>query len=490
LADYYLTEGSGDKIVINLPKGRYVTEFVLREELENGSMPNPFVTNEIAVTAPRRRPLLGWRSVAIAISALVVILVASFLLTELKPASTPSEAIIVVWATASHDDQNIEITKLIDSRLAPALAEIGLARIISRTDTQSLDSIKQPWWPLADNDRNAFILNSSVDLEEGRPVLFWRLVEARTGALLWASNETLDDSSPQSAQTAVNSLSFKLLGTEGALKFVLERLKDDLLTGANCLSQAQKFQAILAGTIHAELQRCLEEIVAARPNHATAWAILSAFYTLRSENEGYMLRSGNEGTEGLLAKAAQAAARAQALAPNTYFTDIALMNLAFQEGDIATFDRLRESMLKKYSGDPYLKLRIGNRLVRLGRNEAGAKLVEEALKAMSVTTGDDYGAVVLAYYNMGDYQKALSYMARMAPPGAIEVPSTLLLKVMIYGELGDTEEAGKALHRVLEIAPDIGKNYYRIYRAFHPSEDVLQHAVEGLRKAGLVVEDH
>ena len=58
-----------------------------------------------------------------------------------------------------------------------------------------------------------------------------------------------------------------------------------------------------------------------------------------------------------------------------------------------------------------------------------------------------------------------------------------------YGQLGMRDEAMQAVAQLLEAYPGFGQNARRELRKFLWEEDVIEHTIEGLQKAGLEIPD-
>jgi hypothetical protein len=164
LAAYYLESGKDDKILITLPKGKYVPGFQLNEEAHDSppslaSVSDAVVEDvatpnspkgiesrqnqpESAGSAPGRRLAMHWVGGMVLVVALAF--AAAWYFTEFKPGKMPSEAILVVETTKANSAQLDTIATSVDDRLAPALSSVRLIRVISRTDTQFLNRRSNP----------------------------------------------------------------------------------------------------------------------------------------------------------------------------------------------------------------------------------------------------------------------------------------------------------------------------------------------------------
>jgi hypothetical protein len=69
---------------------------------------------------------------------------------------------------------------------------------------------------------------------------------------------------------------------------------------------------------------------------------------------------------------------------------------------------------------------------------------------------------------------------------ALEVHNHTVL-AMIYGQLGQEEQARAAARRILELDPDFEENAWYELQLRNFPEQMAEHMAEGLRKAGLQI---
>jgi hypothetical protein len=58
---------------------------------------------------------------------------------------------------------------------------------------------------------------------------------------------------------------------------------------------------------------------------------------------------------------------------------------------------------------------------------------------------------------------------------------------MIYGQLGQEEQARAAARQLLQMDPDFEENAWYEFQIRNFPEEMMEHMVEGLRKAGLSI---
>jgi adenylate cyclase len=89
-------------------------------------------------------------------------------------------------------------------------------------------------------------------------------------------------------------------------------------------------------------------------------------------------------------------------------------------------------------------------------------------------------------YSQGKYEEAMEAIARISMPGYFHVHAA---RAAALGQLGQFEEARKAVQDLLALRPDFATNAGQEYEKWHDPENV-EHMLEGLRKAGLEIPKH
>jgi tetratricopeptide (TPR) repeat protein len=128
---------------------------------------------------------------------------------------------------------------------------------------------------------------------------------------------------------------------------------------------------------------------------------------------------------------------------------------------------------------------LGALIAYAGEWERGCALVEQALHLNPNHPGWYWFAPFFNAYRKRDYRGALSFALKINLPGLY---SSHLALAVAYGQLGKSDEASKAVQELLRLMPD----FSRLARPglemrFDP--ELVEHLIEGLRKAGLEIGD-
>ena len=125
---------------------------------------------------------------------------------------------------------------------------------------------------------------------------------------------------------------------------------------------------------------------------------------------------------------------------------------------------------------------FGMRLAFMGQWERGISLIDEAIARNPEHPGWYHTAPALNFYRQGRYAEALQEAKQIAAPGWLHNHTIL---AMIYGQLGQEEQARAAVRRILQMDPDFEEDaWYEVQLRNFPGA-MAEHMIDGLRKAGL-----
>ena len=117
-----------------------------------------------------------------------------------------------------------------------------------------------------------------------------------------------------------------------------------------------------------------------------------------------------------------------------------------------------------------------------GDFERGLDVMERAIELNPYYPGHLHAAPCLKHYYAREYEKALTEAVRFGTPDLFWDP---LLRGACLGQLGGTEEAGKAIGDLLRLRPDFPERHAHLLRCFIVRDEWCEHLLDGLRKAGL-----
>lgn len=466
LRSYYSACEREPQVVISLPKGRYIPVFDFMDQPSDPARPP---------TPQRRgRPVAAFRrSVTAFAAALITIGVGAALLWQEKPDISPAGIVVDVHPTRHIGPQEESLAQATDFRLAPALARIGIAEIVPPGSISYADGAS----PQVDDQTIRFILKVTVLKEEDKKLL-WKLLDSDTGRILWTGSESISGTEPDSLSLAVDRMAFHVLGVGGAVPLAIERYYGNVFDRSTCISRGQIVEVVEDSSLFPAMRECLERIVAASPNDASAWSVLSIMYTDRSR---FYEAGSCEERAAMVENAEQAAEKAVRLSPTAYLTKTALMHLALRQGRIEDFDRLQQEIRDRYPGDIFLQIRIATRLARLGRGNEALDIFETAEKEFGINLKNWAPGIAVAHFANGDFELARQQIMRSSS----DLRLVLVLKAAILGKLDRKDEAAPVIAELLRTNPDIQDTFYPWLANLGWSEPVINLVADGLTRAGL-----
>jgi TolB-like protein/Flp pilus assembly protein TadD len=250
------------------------------------------------------------------------------------------------------------------------------------------------------------------------------------------------------------------------------------LSAYECTVRASEIMAYSAQS-HLSIRNCLEAAVDNEPDYAAAWAMLAWIHTIEY-SQGFNPRPHSDPRERALA----AARRAIELAPANPMARFAMGRAAYLKRDLDLFYAEATRALALNPHEPFLLGNIGSWLAFTGRWDEGVALIRKAI-ALNPKVYPRWWHAALGknHYRKGEYREALAEFKTMNLPNwswnQIELAYT-------YGQLGDLDNAQKALAKLHELYPgfDLEKAAME-HRKFSFEQSYIDHAVEGLRKAGV-----
>jgi TolB-like protein/tetratricopeptide (TPR) repeat protein len=310
-----------------------------------------------------------------------------------------------------------------------------------------------------------------------------QLVDASSDVNLWAETyerpfrpeaifELQDDVVPRIVSTVAD--------THGVLPHTMSevlrnRNPDQLTPYEAVLRSFAHFQRVNAEE-HAAARAGLERAVQQAPGNADCWAMLSMMYK-EEHTHGFNLRPDS------LGRALAAARRAVEAAPSNHLAYHALAATLFFRRELPAFRNAAERAVALNPMDGFTMAYLGFLTAYAGDWERGCALAEQARGLNPHHPGWYWFPSVLDAYRRSDYRGALDFALKVNMPGFWRTNVAL---AAAYGQLGELEAARNAVQQLLAVRPDFAVLAREELGKWWDAE-LVEHLIEGLRKAGLEI---
>lgn len=312
-----------------------------------------------------------------------------------------------------------------------------------------------------------------------------QLVDASTGAHLWA--ETYDRTfRPEEIFALQDDLVPRIVSTVADWYGVLPHSMSEAVR-LKPLEQLSPYEAVLRSfgyyeritpEEHAAVRAGLERAVQQAPGNADDWAMLSMMY-------GEEHRFGFNAQPDPLGRSLQAARRAVDAAHANHFAWLALAQALFFRKEFDAFRDAAERAIALNPMDGSTVEYMGHLIAFAGDWEHGCEVAERARQLNPNHPGWYWAVPFLDAYRKGDYRSARTFLLRGNQFRHFFMQA---LFAAVHGQLGEHEAADKALREVLTLKPNfplIGRDEFAKW--YLP--ELVEHLMDGLRKAGLEIAD-
>src|SRR6266536_3724428 len=377
---------------------------------------------------------------------------------------------------------NADLTALAEGlteEIVTGLSRFSYLRVIARTATAGLSS--------AGTELGArYVMEGSLRQAGAKLRLAVQLVDAKTGAHLWAENYERSFS-PEAVFELQDDLVPRIVSTVADQYGALVHSMSESLRGRSAgeysaheaMLRAFGYWERMTPEEHAEVRDILEAAVAVAPDHSDCLAELAMIYW-HEYAFGYNLRPDPIG------RARAAAQQAVASAPTSHFAHCALATSLFFQKDYLAFRPAAERALALNRMDSSTAAILGNMIAYAGDWEHGLGIVEQAMQLNPHHAGWYHYVAFCDAYRKHDYHGALASALKVNMP-AYHWPHVYLAAV--YGQLGEQQRASAALRELHALVPNFGAIAREEFGKWLDAE-LTEHLLDGLRKAGLdIVEE-
>ena len=377
-----------------------------------------------------------------------------------------------------------DLAEALAEEIVTGLCRFSYLRVIARSSTARYAGAATDVRTIGREVGARYVIEGSLRQSGTRLRLAMQLVDTVSGAHLWAESYERRVS-PETLFELQDELASRVVSTVADLHGILPRSLSGLVR-SRPPHELTPYEAVLRSFSYPQrpspeelipARAALEAAVRKAPSYGDAWAMLS-FLCVQDYAHGFKLRTD------ALASGLAAAQRAVEAAPSSHLSFSALAQALFFHKEIQSFRNAveRAVMLNPMDGNSLAFL--GEMLVYSGNAERGLELAARAKLLNPSHPGWYWYVDVCNAYRQGDYKGALGFVVRVNLPD--HWPMHMFLTA-IYGQLGDTAAASKAIRELLRVRPHFAANGRLDVEKWWDSGFVAQLA-EGWRKAGLEME--
>ena len=310
-----------------------------------------------------------------------------------------------------------------------------------------------------------------------------QLVDAASGAHLWA--ESFDRAfRPEEIFALQDQLAPRIVSTVADQHGVLPRSitaairnkPDEQLSPYEAVFRVFTLHESMTPQGHAAVRGLLERVARDAPDQGDCWAMLATTYC-----DEYMF--GFNVRPDPLGRALAAAQRAVEASPTSPLASQALAQALFFRRERQVFKPVAERTIALNPMDGATTAFMGILLACAGNWEHGCAVADSAMQLNPHFPGWYRLAAVFNAYRARDYRAAIDAALRIQMPGYFWTP---LVCAAAFGQLGEAPAAHKALQELLAIRPEFATAAREeLEKWFEP--DLVEHFLDGLRKAGLEI---
>ncbi|MGI9383666.1 MAG: hypothetical protein ACR2PO_10965 [Methyloligellaceae bacterium] len=494
LEKYYLTEGSGDPVVIEVPRGGYVPTFSAGEPATDSSVAHG------GASPPAFHRSIGFITAAIVFVAGTVLAASLWFLADPATNQAGAHAIEAAFDDAGELPKGPSIAVLPLTNLSTDVVQDGFVDGITIQIIVNLTRFRDLFVLGAETTLHlpgttydalrahkslkvSYIVDGSVRRDGDRIRVTARLLDTRSTRTIWseAYDRNLSAANMIDLQDDIAGEVAAALGQPHGVIARIEARRAEAGTPENLAAYRCVLRFLAYATdknveTHREVRDCLEQTTKASPTYARAWASLAYVY-------GDEYRFGFNRREGQPAidRAYEAAKRSVALDPSDAVAHANLANAYFNKGKDALFRESAVRALQLNPNDSDVLAAIGSQAALLGDWDRGLPLVEKAIRLNPGHPPWYRGILCLNHYRNGNFDRALEEALAYFQPG---LPITYVARIAVYTKLGRAGDAKKLLSELLARFPDFAKDPQRPFRKWRIPADLTASMISALQSAG------
>jgi TolB-like protein/Tfp pilus assembly protein PilF len=371
----------------------------------------------------------------------------------------------------------------LSEEIVTGLSRFTYLRMIARGSTSRFGSGATDIRAVGKEIGARYVMEGSLRQAGARLRVAVQLTDAATGAHLWAETydrpfhaddifALQDDLVPRIVSTVADQHGVLPHSMSGLIR----NRPDDQLGPVEAVLRVFSFHERMSPEEHRRVRALLERTVRDHPGEGDCWAMLATLYA-----DEYMF--GFEGEPDPLRRAQATAQRAVETAPTSWLAAQALAQSLFFRREWQACRPVAERTIALNPMDSATLAFASLLLALSGAWDRGLEVSNAARNLNPHYPGWYWLTPMFHAYHRCDYRATIDTASRFNMPGYFWVPAS---QAAAFGQLGETEPASKAVSELLLIRPDFAVTARgEIGKYFDP--ELLDHFIDGLRKAGLEV---
>ena len=379
---------------------------------------------------------------------------------------------------------NLEaLSEGLSEEIVTGLSRFSYLRVVSRSSTQRYASETEDVRTVGKTLGARYVMEGSLRLAGSMLRVSVQLVDASTGAHLWA--KTYDRQfRADDAFALQDDLVPRIVSTVADVNGVLPRSMSDVVCSKNpdelspyeaVLRSFRYFDRVSAKELTAA-RSCLEKAVEKAPTYADAWAML-ALLCVQDYAQGFNLQPDS------LTRGTTAARRAVEVGPSNSLAFFSLAQAHFFQKELQPFRNAAERAVALNPMDGNSLAFVGELLNYVGDSERGLALATRAKEINPNHPGWFWYADFFHAYRQGQFRNALDLILKTNLPGHWGMQVGIAAAA---GQLGEYEVASKAVRDLLKLRPDFSATVHDTFAKWFGT-DLREQLIDGLRKAGLEI---
>jgi adenylate cyclase len=446
--------------------------------------------------APVTERRLRWPVIASALAAVLLAIAVSgwyWSQTNRGPAARPTGAAtadqglsvaVMPFENLSGDTNQAFFADGVTDEILTTLSQFHNLRVAAKHNTFRYKGKAVDIKAVGEDLRVRYVLTGSVRRSTDTVRVSAQLVQVDTGSQIWA--QTYER--PLNAKNVFaiqQEISVNIAAAIGGPIFLKEYSESrskppSNLTAYECFMRwSVGYTRTLAKEDHRDAVDCLEHAVQLDPDYPDLWVGLANVY-YDEFRYGYNPRPGAPLDRALLA-----AERAVRLAPQNPSAYWQLAQTRYFRGERDAFFAAADRATQLNPNAPNMLAALGTWVCYAGDWAKGLAMVKKALALNPRPFGWYYFPLFFEHYRKGEYEAALAEGQKIQMNNLVWGPAML---VAAYGQLGRIQEAQPSIKRILELNPNFEEIARENRRKIFPfDEPLLEHFLDGLRKAGMKI---